>query len=342
MGWLKFMFRGNGTIDIEWITLNKNFERNPFDKSGGGRYNLYLLNLLRNSHDCMLKGSGIGGLLKRDFFRSIYRALKIEGYRDVWIHDINSMVLPIKQLQGYNVLIFHHIGGELPTPNMFINKYLNKLFFKNLKNIDLIVVSSKFWKEFFHKMGYTKTKIIYNPFDLTLFNFDEKELHSFKDKHNFTKPIIYLGNCQRIKGVVESYENLKGLDVHLVTSGDEKVKIPAINLNLDYKNYLLLLKTSSVVVTMSKFEEGWCRTAHESMLCKTPVVGSGLGGMGELLQDGNQIICKDFNKLAEYVTYLNENPEIGELGYKYASKKRFTINNFSEEWKNIFESINYE
>ena len=47
----------------------------------------------------------------------------------------------------------------------------------------------------------------------------------------------------------------------------------------------MLLQAASVAVTMSKFNEGWCRTAHEAMLCKTPVVGSGMGGMGELLEE---------------------------------------------------------
>ena len=28
------------------------------------------------------------------------------------------------------------------------------------------------------------------------------------------KPIVYLGNCQRIKGVVEAYEHLKDMEVH--------------------------------------------------------------------------------------------------------------------------------
>ena len=128
------------------------------------------------------------------------------------------------------------------------------------------------------------------------------------------KPILYLGNCQRIKGVVEAYEQLKDLKVHLVTSGRKEVDLPILNLNLDYRDYLLLLKSSSVVITMSKFKEGWNRTAHEAMLCKTPVIGSGLGGMKELLEGGNQIICENFSDLKERVSYVLDHPELGETG----------------------------
>ncbi len=42
-----------------------------------------------------------------------------------------------------------------------------------------------------------------------------------------------------------------------------------------------MLYLSDITITMSKFKEGWNRTAHESMLCGHNRLG--LGGMGELL-----------------------------------------------------------
>ena len=71
-----------------------------------------------------------------------------------------------------------------------------------------------------------------------------------------------------------------------------------------FGDYLKLLKASWVVLTMSKFKEGWCRTAHEAMLLKTPVIGSGTGGMRELLENGKQIVCPEFDNLREKVKYL--------------------------------------
>jgi glycosyltransferase involved in cell wall biosynthesis len=92
---------------------------------------------------------------------------------------------------------------------------------------------------------------------------------------------------------------------------------------------------------MSKFREGWCRTAHEAMLCKTPVIGSGLGGMQELLVGGKQIICQDFKNLKKEVKYLLDNPNvskiIGENGYAFA--KDFTLEKFKENWLNLIKKI---
>ena len=69
-------------------------------------------------------------------------------------------------------------------------------------------------------MVYDPVEIIYNPFDFKEFTFSDDDIDKFKIKYQLSgKPIIYLGNCQKAKGVVEAYEALKGLDAHLVTSG---------------------------------------------------------------------------------------------------------------------------
>jgi glycosyltransferase involved in cell wall biosynthesis len=183
---------------------------------------------------------------------------------------------------------------------------------------------------------------IYNGFNLESYNIPDEEVENFKkDKNILGKPVIYLGNCQKAKGVIEAYEALKGLNAYLVTSGEKQVKIPTLNFNLDHRGYLNLLKASSIVLTMSKMKEGWCKTAHEAMLLKRPVIGSGRGGMKELLEGGKQIICENFNQLREKVEYLLDNPEerekIGEMGYNYA--KNFTLDKFQREWRDLIKEI---
>ena len=208
--------------------------------------------------------------------------------------------------------------------------------------MNIIVLFYDFWKNYFLKKGYSNVYKIYLGFDLTDFAINNEEILEFKRKFNFKeKPIIYIGNCQKAKGVVETYNALKDLDAYLVTSGEPKVKIPAINLNLEYKDYLKLLSASSLVITMSKFKEGWCRTAHEAMLLRTPVIGSGSGGMKELLEGGKQADCQDCSLLREKVEYLLNHPEkrkkVAEEGYNYA--KEFTLEKFDKDWLNLIKNI---
>ena len=158
--------------------------------------------------------------------------------KDIWVRDyLSTITLPFDSTKGHNLLIVHHIDSNyLAYPRL--SKALDKMFYHSLKKIDTLIVVSNYWKDYFESLGYD-AKLIYNCFDFSDFEFIPAEITDFKKRHNLSeKPIIYLGNCQKSKGVVEAYNELKDLDVYLVTSGEKRVDIPAINLNLSYRDYL--------------------------------------------------------------------------------------------------------
>lgn len=309
-----------------------------WNMGGGNAYRKSLLSI--KSDECDIESMGIlfnkyGNKIFQGF-KTFSELLSLQGQKDIWIRDYLSVIsMPFDRTKGKNVVIAHHIDSTyLSYP--LLSKCLDKVYYQNLKEADLLVVVSEYWREQFESY-VDNIKLIYNCFDIDEFQFTEEEIIEFKQKyHLLDKPIIYLGNCQKSKGVVESYNALKDLDVHLVTSGQKRIDTPAINLELNYRDYLRLLKASSVVVTMSLFKEGWCRTAHEAMLCKTPVVGSGKGGMEELLKEGEQIICRDFGELKNNVEYLLEQPDVGINGYKYASQEKFSVRYFHNKWLDTF------
>lgn len=346
---------------ICWLQINSK-------RYGGYVYGKKAREFLSKSFDLELKNKGAKYLRLRYLkpFEWFLNLIKLEGKRDLWIRDnlFPLITLSFDKTQGKNLALIHHLDFSdfslALRPFFFL---FEKIFYYNLKKVDAIVTVSNYWEKHFLDMGYTNVYKIYNAFDLNKFEISEDEVLEFKKRFGFErKPIIYMGNCQKAKGVVEAFAALKDLDVYpvrdykdnkktqrdqisngvyLITSGEQRVKIPAMNLNLEYRDYLKLLKASLVVVTMSKFKEGWCRTAHEAMLLKTPVIGSGLGGMKELLEGGNQIICEDFNFLREKVEYLLNHPEIrekmGRMGFDYA--KNFTLERFEKEWLNLIKKL---
>ena len=88
---------------------------------------------------------------------------------------------------------------------------------------------------------------------------------------------------------------------------------------------------------MSKVEEGWCRVAHEAMLCKTPVIGSGAGGMKELLEEGKQILCEDLADLPTLLEKTLSNSETySSNGFSFVSQ--FDENYFSTKWKSLLRN----
>lgn len=275
----------------------------------------------------------------------LFGFIGLKGCKDLWIRQsfIDVAALPLGKTKGRNLALIYHIDISVLSlilrPFFFLTE---KLFYRSLKKVDAIVTISEYWKKHFLERGYSNVYKIYCGFDLTDFEISEGEITDFKKRYNLEgKPIIYIGNCQKAKGVEETWRALKDLDVYLVTSGERRVKIPALNLNLEYRDYLRLLKASSIVAAMSKFKEGWCITAHEAMLLKTPIIGSGLGGMKELLEGGRQIICENPQNLREKVEYLLNHSEtrkkMGEDGYNFA--KNFTSERFKKQWLDLINKI---
>jgi len=322
----------NRQIKIGWLGR---YSRKASSLYGGKAYEMQLLNFLNDlgyEVEEIYPHSNRGNEMLR-WAEELYRLSKLKVSKDIFIRDFYSSAV-MGKTSGRNVSIIHHVDSS-QKKHPFLNRLLEKKFYMNLHKIDTIVTVSEYWKRHFEGMGHGDVRVVYNGFDLKDFEIHEDEVERFKKKYGLSgKPIIYLGNCQPGKGVVEAYRELKDRDAFLVTSGEEEVKIPAMNLNLDYKEYLILLKASSVVIAMSKFQEGWNRTVHEAMLCKTPVIGSGLGGMMELLEGGRQLICEDISELSYLVDVAMENrEELGEKGYEFA--KNFTVERFEDGWGRV-------
>ena len=321
-------------MEIGWIEVLKKVY-------GETIYTNMVQSVLSNHHHLDTINVGIDHFKKYLYPKILYRLCNLSGEKDLWIRNFDSIItMPYDSTKGKNIALIFHIDYSFQP--VYLKTFwiiLERIFYHHLKKVDAIITISRYWQNHFWERGYPNVYLINNGFDLNEFQFEDQEVLEFRRKFRLEdKPIIYIGNCQRVKGVVEVYEHLKKLDVHLVTSGRKEVDIPTLNLNLDYHDYLLLLRSSSLVITMSKFMEGWNRTTHEAMLCKTPVIGSGLGGMKELLEGGKQIICDDFEDLEEKVYFALDHPELGEMGFEFANQ--FTTKKFSEEWLSIIEKVN--
>jgi glycosyltransferase involved in cell wall biosynthesis len=316
-------------------------------KYGGGFYN-------KQAREALKKDFDVDLVSKEARFFKKFRYLKVpeallslaglKGEKDLWVRDFYSATtMTIDKAKGKNLIMIHHIDFSvfplISRPFLFL---LEKIFYKNLKKADFIVTVSNYWQDHFLKKGYKNVYKIYNGFILENYNISDQEVENFKKQNNLSgKPIIYLGNYGKEKGMLEAYKALKGLDVYLITSGKRQIESQIPSIELSHRDYLILLRASSIVVTMSKFKEGWCRTAHEAMLLRTPVIGSGLGGMKELLEEGKQIICKDFKQLREEAEFLLKNPDerniMGENGYNFA--KNFTQGRFNKSWLDLINVI---
>ncbi len=272
------------------------------------------------------------------------RLLTLSGSKDIWIREIPALFsMGLDRSRGKNIALIHH--DDFSGYSSFKRMALDLLWRRgrrNLSRCDWVVTVSKFWRDRYMAQGLANVRIIYNAFKLDDYEISQEEAERFKQLNGLDgRPIVYLGNCQRAKGVMEAYEALKDLELNLVTSGYRSVRTPARNLQLAYGDYLKLLKASSIVLTMSRFDEGWCRTAHEAMLVKTPVIGSGRGGMRELLEGGGQLLCENVKelkgKVSELLSSRAKAEDMAESGRKFAES--FTLERFKSAWIDTVESL---
>lgn len=336
------LFFGNFVIQSKQIKMKIAIINTTYQKYGGSIYTEMIFKALSKDFKSEFINTGVRTKSILKYLEAplvLWRIFEFSKRKNIAIAIKNfEASIFLNQKPAKNIAVVYHIDNS--SRPFFLKPFffmLEKIVFANLKKFDKIVVISSYWEDFFRGKGFKNLTKIYCAFDVEEFDFSKEEIESFKKRHHLTgKPIIYIGNCTKGKGVVESYAALKDLDVYLVTSGKKRVNLPVTNLELDRKDYLRLLKSSSVVITMSKFKEGWNMTAHEAMLCKTPVIGSGLGGMRELLEGGGQVICENFLHLQEKVKYCLAHPEFGARGYNYA--KNFIAERFKKQWMDLINS----
>jgi glycosyltransferase involved in cell wall biosynthesis len=195
------------------------------------------------------------------------------------------------------------------------------------------VVIAEYWRDTLAARGYRNIHLIHCGFELADYEVTDAEVAEFRRRHGLDAArIVYIGNPQFKKGADIAHAALVDSGCTLVTSGVGDLKLPTPHLDLSFRDYVCLLKAAQVVVTMSRFQEGWNRVAHEAMLVGTPVVGSGRGGMGELLRGGGQLICEDVAQLEGAVRQAAQNrAALAAAGQRFA--REFSAERFTREWR---------
>jgi len=206
-------------------------------------------------------------------------------------------------------------------------------FFARRQLDEPIVVIAEYWRDVLAARGYRNLHLIHCGFRLEDYAPTDADVADFRRRHGLEgHRIVYIGNPQKKKGADLAHRALSGTAYTLITSGVGDLDLPVRHLDLAFRDYVCLLKAADVVVTMSRFQEGWNRVAHEAMLVGTPVVGSGRGGMGELLRGGGQIVCDDPARIRESVEQaIQSRAALAETGLRYA--RRFSEERFANEWR---------
>jgi len=329
-------------IKIQWLTkspsMKSYFENNhDLQFTGGTLYEIDAIKSLDKKYDVSLNHHYI----KQENFLAYY--LKNHQKRihaDICVTDPYVLACNKLDYNKKNIAIIHHIDEGLAEKSFLGKLFLNQLL-KNLKKVDLVVVVSEFWKNYLQDKQIQSIEIVYNSYELSKFQFEATIIDKLKSKLDLdaNKPTIYLGKYGAGKGVDQVLKYIDCSKYNLITTGKNTPDSKHIkSIYLSKEEFPALLKIADIVLAMSTMPEGWNRIAHEALLVKTPVIGSGTGGMKELLEKSGQTIVKDYSQLEKEIqNSIKNNDKLGDLGYDFV--KQFDMNYFESRWLEIINQI---
>lgn len=258
--------------------------------------------------------------------------------RDAFL--LRSQNIALFDYAGRGLTIVFHLDATQSAPLIRVFETLMERRFFGRRQLDEpIVVIAQYWRDLLVAKGYRNVHLVYCGFRLADYEVSDAEVAAFRARHGLgTSRIVYIGNPQRKKGADLAHAALRDSEFTLVTSGVGDLALPVRHLDLSFRDYVCLLRSADAVVTMSRFKEGWNRVAHEAMLVGTPVVGSGAGGMGELLRGGGQVICEEPAEIAAAVRRaIASRAELAAAGRRYA--RGFSDERFTREWQELIRRL---
>ena len=237
--------------------------------------------------------------------------------------------------------MIHHIDDDLGRSSFGHSWFFRRLK-RRLTELDMVITVSVYWKKYLEEIGCPRVKVIYNSFDPAAYAVGRQDIAEFRGRHGIPadRPVVYIGNAARQKGVYDVYEALKEKPYYLLMSGPRNLApdLPVHYLAVDRKDYLTMLAAAEAVVVFSRMTEGWNRVAHEALLCGTPVVGSGVGGMRELLEGAGQRISPEASGLAEAVAdVIQQRAHYVSRGQAFV--RQFDMEYFRAAWLQALQEV---
>jgi len=170
--------------------------------------------------------------------------------------------------------------------------------------------------------------------------------------------ILYAGNLGEHKGVhilLNAFMQIKNdnIRLHIVGKGDceEKLKIMVKNDNriifhgfLEGKKLSQMYERANLTVVPSIWYDNSPMVIYESFSCRTPVIGSKIGGIPELIEDGfNGYLFEagNVNELQQLLENLIDSPETLkklEQG-TYESVQRYTMDNHIKQLETEYQKL---
>lgn len=228
-------------------------------------------------------------------------------------------------------------GSYIKSLLNVVEMYLHHKILHIYDKINVFISPSMFLKKKLKEMGFKK-EIVYLP------NFINAK--DYLPKYSFNEKIIcYFGRLSKEKGLFILIEAIKRVSAKLRIIGDGPIKkdleekVRKENLEnvsfLGYKSGEELkeeVRNSMTVVLPSEWYENYPRSVIEAFALGKPVIGARIGGIPELVKDGETGITFESGNVQDLrskIEYLINNPnKVSEMGI---NARKFVEENLNPE-----------
>lgn len=299
----------------------------------------------------------------------IKRILKKENPDVVHIHNFKGMSLSIfdavKSLNLPLVFTTHDFSliclkasllkssGELCAEKGKFCRFYNHIQNRLVNNKpDVVISPSQFLIDRFIEEGlFENTVKLRLPLGIEL---DDQKSEKRYDTINF----LYVGSLTKHKGVhllVESFKQIdnENIRLHIVGKGIEESELKMLadsDKRINFRGFMTgtelsdIYSQANVVIVPSIIYDNSPTVIYESFMAGTPVIGSKIGGIPELIEDGyNGFLFDsgDLSSLKFQICKIILNPEVLkklEVG-AYESSKKYNIYTHVNRLENIYLQI---
>lgn len=278
------------------------------------------------------------------FSLSVYSAIKSSGYPH------------IRTLHGYALLspwsALMRRGRIIQKFNLWERQFMRVTRFFS-KSVDLALFPSQFIMDMHLKNNFfPNSRCLKLPIGIEL-DSNEKTGKDYQ-----TIDILYTGGLIEAKGVytlIESFKQLSSNNIRLHITGrgyyEQELKLLAgSDTRILFHGFVTseqldeLYQQANVAVIPSLFYENAPAVILESFRAGTPVIGSNIGGIPEIIDDGYNgrlFAAGDSDELKDILENLISNPaELKRLGEGAAkSVKKYDINEHTKKLVELYEEI---
>jgi len=254
----------------------------------------------------------------------------------------------------YNCLLKNcspYTNSLLKSAIHMLEAYLNKYILHYEDKVDCFISPSRFLKEKMIEFGLPQEKIVHIP------NFIH--IDKYKPNFDFDNYLVCFGRLSHEKGIdilIKAMQGISGIDLLIVGDGPDYKNYIKLVENMEIKNITFLgyrsgddlhelVRNAMFSVIPSMWYENNPISVIESFALGTPVIGTDIGGIPELIDEREDgLLCEpgSVEDLREKIIHLINNKRIikkmGKNAREKAEKKYSSII-YYERIKNFYNEI---